>query len=317
MLGFITWQPSTHAQQTFNLEDGEWVALPTPDPSSPAGQLAFLQQQLAINLDNDPDSKSLKQIAEDTEGWIKRYPNHTLQPQAHLLLGDTRATLQDYYNALFDYEYVIRVFPGSDEFFTALEREFEIAKLYLGGMRRKMFGFRWLSARGEAIEILIRIQERAPGTPLAEQASLMLADQYFNTGEMRLAAEAYDLYVANYPRSAQVEYAMLREIRANLARFKGPEFDPTGLLEALQLLGDYETRFPAAAEQANTRALRLRIEDSLARKDFLTARWYERRGQNVSAVWLYERVVREYPTTSAAFDAVDKLRELNAFEEEF
>lgn len=290
------------AQQEYRLQNNQWQAQETPDPQSPLGRLQAIRTALAEDRPDD---------AYDLAGrWIDDYPNHAELAQAHFLRGDALSAQRDYYNALFDYEVVLRRFPASSEFNLALEREFEIARLFSNGVRRKFLWMRILTSYGEAEEVLIRIQERAPGSAIGEKASLELGEHYVRQGDMNNAATAFDLFLLNYPRSQRREFAMLRLIQANLAAFKGPGFDATGLIEAAQRLRMYQEEFPAAADKLGAPGLLTRIEESLAHKDFLAAQWYEIREKPVSAAAGYRRVMQDYPRSSAAQQALLTLQAL-------
>jgi outer membrane protein assembly factor BamD len=304
-IGVLCWalvNPAA-AQERYELDADQWQKQATFDPASPEGQLQAIRKLIAQG-----EGKAATNRASD---WIEQYPNHPLLVEAYLLRGDARVARRKFYKSLFDYEYVIRSFPASEQFHTALEREYEIGRLYVEGMNRSLLGMRILPAEGEGEELLIRIQERTPGSPLGEKASLKLADYYYDSAQMDQASEAYDLFLLNYPQTAYREMVMLRLIYAGLARFKGPEFDPTGLVEAYQRLKTYRAEFPAAAERIGADALLVRIEESLALKDLVTANWYEQRHKPVSAAYLYRRLVDHFPQTSAAQDALQRLSELH------
>lgn len=271
-------------------------------PGSPEGQLQAIRRLVV--------KEKGREAFKSAEAWIESHPNHPRLPEAYLARGDAQVARRSYYKALFDYEYVLRTYPDSDQFFAALQREYKIAQLFSNGMRRKLWGMRIIGAGGEAEELFIRIQERAPGSDIGEKASLALGDYYFRRAEMTNAAEAYDLFLINYPRSVKREQAILQLIRANLATFKGPRFDGSGLIEAAQRLKTYQREFPAGAEQLGADALLVRIDESMALKDYYTAHWYQSRGERVSAVFLYERVIRDYPQTAAAQSALDAHRTL-------
>jgi len=287
------------AQQRYQLQsDKSWKQLATFDPASPEGQLQNIRRILA----QDQGKKG----QEAATAWIEEHPDHPLLAEAYLLRADAQVIQKNYYKALFDYEYLVRQYPESEHFFTVLDRELALAKMFAAGMRRKLWGMRVVSADGEAEELFIRVQERAPGSPLGEEASLALADHYFNRAEMASATEAYDLFLTNYPRSSRRERAMLQLVRANLATFKGPTFDAAGLIEAAERLRMYKREFPAGSEQLDTDALLVRIDESLALKAFHAGRWYERRGKRISAMYLYERIVRDHPQTVAAKQALER-----------
>ncbi|MEM6756035.1 MAG: outer membrane protein assembly factor BamD [Planctomycetota bacterium] len=295
--------PMAVAQQTFTLDDeAGFVLVEPPDPSSPEGRLQAARTALAEDR--------LKDALQIVNAFIDNNPNSPFVIDARLIRGDIRVAEKSYYQALFDYEYVARTSPASEAWLIALEREFEIARVFVNGGKRKFLGLRLIPAKSEGEELLIRIQERVPGSELGEKASILLADYFFDDGDMFQASEAYDLFLLNYPTSPQREWAMLRLIQANLARFRGPEYDATGLIEAGQRLAQYQAEFPASAERIGVDALDIRIADAMADKDLADARWYERRGNDVSAAYLYRRVVEDHPQSTAAQVAIARLAKL-------
>lgn len=292
------------AQDKYKLEDAGFQKVSQVDPNSPEGKLQDIRRKIA-----EDKAEEARDLA---DAWIEQYPNHPLLVEAYLVRGDAKVADRDEYKALFDYEYVVRGYPGSEQFNIALEREFEIAKLYSAGLKRRFLGVRMFEAFDEAQEIMIRIQERVPGSELGEKASMALGDHYFAQAEMTSAAEAYGMFLVNYPRSRQRERALLRVIQSNLATFKGPMFDATGLIEASERLKQYQQEYPAAAERIGADALLVRIDESMALKSYYNAGWYAGRGKTWSATTMYQRVIRDYPQTAAARASAERLANMNA-----
>ena len=291
------------AQEQYQLKEDQWVGSQTATPGSPEAKLQSIRKMVAQDQG--------KQAAKAAKQWIKDHPNHPMLAEAYLVSGDAKVLQKQYFKSLFDYEYMIRTFPNSEHYHLALEREFEVASIFASGTKRIWMGMRSLSAYGEAEELFIRIQERAPGSLIGEKASLELGDFYFKRGEMRSAAEAYQLFLENYPRSRFRERVMLRRVEADLASFNSPVFDPTGLLDASIHIRQFEQEFPASAQRLGTQALLVRVADSLAAKDLHTAKWYEKRKKdNVSAVYMYKRIVKDHPQTAAAREAEQALARL-------
>lgn len=291
------------AQQTYSLtEDDAWTLVAEPDPATPEGQLAIARQTLARN---DPD-----RTIELATRWIDTNERHPLLAEAYLLRGDARYAQGDYYEALFDYEYIARSFYGSDVFVQALEREYDIAQKFATGTKRKLWGMPIIDGSDTAEELLIRIQERLGGSRLAEQAGMTLGDFYFSRGEMTLAAEAYELFIENYPKSEQIDKAKKRLIASQLALFKGPQFDPAGLYEARVRLREMKRFDPVTAEQIGADAILMRIDESDAVKTFTTAKWYYNTGDYISAEFLIRNLVQKYPRSVAAADAMRMIPEV-------
>ena len=214
----------------------------------------------------------------------------------------------DEYEALFDYEEIARGYPNSSVFVTALQREFEIAKEYARGRYRKLWGLlRILPAEDDAEEILIRIQERLPGSRLAEEAGMELADYYFRTRDLRMASEAYDLFVENYPRSKDINKARLRLIYSYLADYRGPRYDASGLEEARLRLEDLRVTDPGLAQRIGVEALLVRIYESDARKMLVTAEYYLSVSDPVSAEFTIRRLLQRYPDSIASLEALRRI----------
>jgi outer membrane protein assembly factor BamD (BamD/ComL family) len=287
------------AQDTYRLSDDDtWDPARQVDPTSPEGQLAAAREALAQQQYDRAQNLASR--------WIERYDRHPLLPDAYLVRADALVGRHDEYEALYDYEYLIRAFPGSEAFITACERELEIAREYAAGKKRKLWGFRVIGAKDEAQELLIRIQERLPGSRVAEQAGMELADYYFRTRQMSLAVDAYGLFIENYPKSPQVNKARARLIYSYLASFKGPEFDAKGLYEARIQLRRLMALEPAAAQQIPADALLIRINESDAQKMLATAKWYVKVGDPISAEYTLRRMLHTeaFLRTVAASEAL-------------
>ena len=287
------------AEERFRLDDGQWKAQARIDPASAEGQLQTIRKTLAQG--------QAKIAYKAIDQWIEDHSNHDLLVEAYLIRGDTWVTRRRYFKALFDYEYVVRMYPASEQFITACDREYEIAKIFASGMKRVWLGMRVLPAAGEAEELYIRIQERLPGSDLGEKASLSLGDFYFDRREMTSASAAYDLFLQNYPHSEYRERAMLRLIHASLATFKGSQFDSTGLIDAQVRINQFEAEYPASAERIGVDSLKSKINELLALKHEQIGSWYQRQGNRVSASYMYQRVIKDYSDTAAAQAAANQL----------
>lgn len=302
----LGWAHDARAQSTeFRLDDESgWTQTEAPEPGTDAWTIAEARRLLAA--DKPGEAREL------ISPWIeahKRTANEYL-PEAYLIRGDARVASGHEYQALYDYEAIIRDFTASDVFADAVQREYEIGLRYLGGLKRKFLGMRLEPARSTGEELIIRVQERLPGSRLAEKAALDLADHYYERRQMKLASEMYGIFVVNYPQSESREYASLRQIKANLARFKGPEYDGAGLTEARLLIEDFMRRYPATAQREGiTVGMLVRIDESAASQMLNTARWYLNQGDETACRFQLRRLLRKHPTSAAARDAVDLMIE--------
>ncbi len=291
------------AQDEYTLtEEDTWAAQPAQEMSTSERELH--QARLALARGEYERAESL------ATRWLKRYKRDPMIPEAHLIRGDALLARKEHYDALFDFEAVARLYPGSEAFVTALEREYEIASLFLAGTKRKMWGLRIFDASEDAEEIMIRIQERLPGSRLAEQAGMRLADYYFGERRINLAADAYLLFLELYPNSPDASKARRRLIYCYLASFKGPQWQATGLYDARARLRELRAREPAVAEQVGADGLLLRIDEADAQRMLTTARWYLRVNDPISAERFIRTLVKRYPRSVAARDALMQIDEI-------
>ena len=183
LLSLLVGGGSARAQGTeYTLDDfDQWKPQAGPTPLDPVLQ----QAQLALANNEPQRAKAL------AENFLEQNPLSPARAEALLIKGDALLAMDNEWQALFAYEELARRYATTSVFVPALEREYEIARAYAYGLRRKFFGtFRLIDAGDDAQEILIRIQERLPGSELAEKAGMELADFYFRIRDMPLAADA-------------------------------------------------------------------------------------------------------------------------------
>lgn len=308
MCGLLVPAGASFAQSSvYELTPSGWQAQNVPEAGSDAAIMNEARRLLASE-----EVDKAKSILDD---WIE--VNETTKnpylPEAYLIRGDAKLADNDEFDALYDYELICKQYVASEFFVKALEREFEIAKMYLAGLRKKSLGlFRIDSGIPLAEEIILRINERLPGSRLAERALIALADYYYEARELRMATEAYDVFLTIYPKSEYRQRAMQRLVYANIAQFKGPLYDATGLVEAQFKIERYRAEFPADAERTGMGdALTVRLDESAAQQMFESAAWYGRRGDPPSQRLTLQRLIKRHPQTAATQMAKQILQENN------
>lgn len=227
--------------------------------------------------------------------WLKAHPKAPDRDRGLFLLAQIYHQNGDRIRAFYHLDELLDNYPDSKLFYPALEMQYEIADAYLNGFRNTFLGLPIISATDEAIEMLYRIQERSPGSPLAERALKRTADFYFNSSQFDLAADAYGAFIRSYPRSPDIPQVRLRQAFSNLAQFRGPRFDATPLIDARAQFKDVQARYPELAAEANVPQWIDRIDADLARKAYITADFYRRTNKPAAAVFMYRYVIQTYP----------------------
>lgn len=277
-------------------DDREWSLTDAPEPGTDEARIAEARKYLADGRASRA-RQILAKFIEENES-LKENP---WLPAAYRLRGDALVALGHEYRALYDYEEVAIEYPGSEEFRIAVEREVDIAKQYIGGLKVRFLGIRIADGGEIAVELLIRAQERLPGSDVGEDAMITLANYYFDRNKMALASEAYDLYLINYPNGPNHIEARRLRIFAEVLGFKGPEYSTTGMINARIQTRDFIRRFGEEMhdETINEEFLE-QIDESLAARQLKSAEWYMGQRDSVSARFTLERLIADYPDSAAA-----------------
>ncbi len=299
-------QPAGPTRPTYTLGgEGQWQQSSAPVAGSDEAVIAEARRLIATgSFDQAVVNLDAWLLANDTSG-------KAVVPAALLARGDARSSMGDEFEALYDYEQIIKSFPASGEYPIAVQRELEIGVKYLQGTKRLWwFGLRWLDAEDVGEELLIRVQERLPGSRVAERAGIELADYYYRERELTLASTAYEMFLLNYPMSPYRIKAMQRRIYANIARFKGPRYDASSLTDARILINRFMTLYPAQAQEAGLdEALLTRIDENGGLQMLEIAAWYVGRGDEASARYTLQRLLRRHPQSAAARRALEMIKE--------
>jgi len=190
---------------------------------------------------------------------------------------------------------LLDTYPESDLFQPAMALQYRIAEEYLDGYKRRWLGMPMFHAKEEGVEMLYRIRNRAPGSPLAERALLRTADHYRFDGQFDFAADAYSFYARQYPRSPMTPRARLWGAYCSLAQFRGVTFDPTPVIDAREQLRSIAAAYPDLAKQEGIDSILKRIDAVFAKKLYVTATYYRRVNEHRAAAYTYKYLMKAYP----------------------
>lgn len=197
--------------------------------------------------------------------------------------------------------------PGSPLFSAAASKQYEIADSYLRNKSDRAFIIFPYRRHDEALEMLFRVQQRLPGSPLAERALKRSADFYFARGDYDFAEDAYGVFIDRYPRSPQIPIVRLKQAFSNVQQYSGPRYDPTPLLDAGTQLRQFLAEYPELAQEQKIPEVLAWIDEQLAEKLMIEAAYYGRTGEPHASRLLLAQVTALYPQTQQAQRAERRL----------
>jgi len=165
-----------------------------------------------------------------------------------------------------------------------------------------------------AIKRFEKVEARASGTLLAQQAQLDLAYAYYKTGEKAQALAKLERFIRLHPSSPALDYAYYLQGLINfnddlglfgrLASQDLSERDQQASRDAYESFRLLSERFPGSKYTPDARLRMNHIVNSLAAGEVHVARYYHRRGAYLAAANRAQQAVKDYRQSPAIEEAL-------------
>jgi outer membrane protein assembly factor BamD len=169
-------------------------------------------------------------------------------------------------------------------------------------------------AYDKAISLLERLEGRAAGTLMAEQAELDKAYAQFKDGQKAEAIATLDRFMRLHPASPAIDYALYMKGVINfndelglfsfLSRQDLSERDQRAAKEAFESFSDLVTRFPESRYTPDARARMRYTINALAQYEVHVSRYYYSRGAYVAAISRAQQAITDYRDAPALEEAL-------------
>jgi outer membrane protein assembly factor BamD len=171
----------------------------------------------------------------------------------------------------------------------------------------------------KAISLYEKLEGRAAGTPLAQQAQLEKAHAYYKAGEQAQALATLERFLRLHPASPALDYALylkgLVNFNDNLGLFGSlaqqdlSERDQNAAKSSFEAFREVTTRFPDSKYAADARERMTYIVNSLAQYEVHVARYYYKRGAYLAAINRAQSAITDYPNAPALKEALSLLEQ--------
>ena len=165
-----------------------------------------------------------------------------------------------------------------------------------------------------AIKTLERVEGRAAGTLLAQQATLDLAYAQWRTSERVLAIATLERFIKLHPSSPGMDYALYLKglinfndnmgFLSSFSRQNLAERDQQASRDAFQAFGQLIEQYPDSKYTPDARARMDYIVNALAEYEVFVARYYYRRAAYLAAANRAQLAVRDYQRAPATEEAL-------------
>jgi len=169
-------------------------------------------------------------------------------------------------------------------------------------------------AYDKAVPLFEKLEGRAAGTPLAQQAQLDKAFAQYKSGEKPAAIATLDRFMKLHPASPAMDYAIYLKGVINfnddlgmfgwLTRQDLSERDQKAAKESFESFRELSTRFPDSRYTPDAKARMTYIVNSLAAYEVHVARYYYTRGAYVAAINRAQSAITDYQSVPAIEEAL-------------
>lgn len=169
-------------------------------------------------------------------------------------------------------------------------------------------------AYDKAIVLFEKLEGRAAGTPLAQQAQLDKAYAHYKSGEPAQALAAIERFLKLHPASPALDYALYLKgivnfnddlgIFSAITRQDLSERDQKAAKESFESFKELITRFPQSRYSADASQRMAYIVNSLADYEVHVARYYFARGAYVAAINRAQVAVSDHQNTPSVEEAL-------------
>ncbi|MCX7277584.1 MAG: outer membrane protein assembly factor BamD [Burkholderiales bacterium] len=169
-------------------------------------------------------------------------------------------------------------------------------------------------AYDKAIGLFEKLEGRAAGTPLAQQAELEKAYAYYKSGDKAQALATLDRFLKLHPASPALDYALYLKGIVNFNEDLGlfsfvtrqdlSERDQKAAKESFESFKELSSRFPESRFTPDALQRMVYIVNSLAQYEVHVARYYYSRGAYVAAINRAQSALMDYQNAPAREEAL-------------
>ncbi|KAB7554165.1 outer membrane protein assembly factor BamD [Verminephrobacter eiseniae] len=169
-------------------------------------------------------------------------------------------------------------------------------------------------AYDKAVPLLEKLEGRAAGTPLAQQAQIDKAYAHYKSGEKAQAVATLDRFMKLHPVSPALDYALYLKGLANfndnlglfsfISREDLSERDQQAAKDSFEAFRELANRFPQSRYAQDARQRMTYIVNSLAQYEVHVARYYYLHGAYVAAIGRAHLALSDYQGVPAQEEAL-------------
>lgn len=286
-------------------ESGRWINPKYSVKDTPREQYEWATRLMELGEYN----KAIKKFRQ----LIKKFPQSPYAAKSQFTIGLIYEKKGNIERALEEYHKVAESYPYStEEVSKVIEAEYRLGNLLLekegGDTWQKIVTFEGNYER--AVKVFERAIKISPFSIWAPEMQYKSGEAYFRAKKYDNAITEFKKVLESYGDSEWVDDAIFKLGLVYETQSLGVLYDQTNTEEAINWYSEYLKRYPDGEKASEARQRLSRLTDKKIQKIYETGEYYEKNGENDSALIYYRRILRDFPDTAWAKKAREKIRRL-------
>ncbi|MCM8794949.1 MAG: tetratricopeptide repeat protein [Candidatus Omnitrophica bacterium] len=290
-----------HAGWIWTPESRRWVNPKYAAKDSPKAQMEWAQEFF--------EQKDYPRAAKEFLKLVQTYPRSELAPEAQYMAGLSYELADKPGDAFACYKKLVEIYPFSQRFKDAIEREFTIAEAFKSGKKLQLIGPIGVPSLDKAIEIYQHVVDNAPYGDFGVRAQFQLGECYILQSRFEEASRAFQRIIDEYPSSDLIEQAKFKVAFCARQLSLKPSYDQSATQEAITWYKDFIENHPGSDLTPQAEQNLQQLESYKIQRYLQIAQFYEKQRKLKSAALYYRRIVNADPDSQEAAVAAGKLAE--------
>jgi outer membrane protein assembly factor BamD len=284
-----------------------WTSEAPGDESGAIESTASAQMSKAEQFESEGDTgRALGAY----KGLVRKFPGSLTAPKAQLKVGQLLEGAGDAEAAFDAYGKYISKYPRGDDFDTAVGGQFRIAKLFLEGERKKVFGVKTFSSMERAQTMFEAVVKNAPFSKYAAQAQFYAAQSLERQGKTAEALTAYEAVISRYPGDPIAADAQYQIGYVYFKQRQDGVNDPAVATKARDALDDFIARYPNSEKVPQAKENLAALSSGRTKGLLEVAKFYDKTKNYKAAVIYYNNIIKQDAGSEDAAYAKQRIQEL-------
>jgi outer membrane protein assembly factor BamD len=214
---------------------------------------------------------------------------------------------QDAFKAYTDYT---TRYPKGGDFDTAIQSQFDIAKLYLNGRKKKILGVPIATDFSKAQEMFESIVKRAPFHKLAPLSQFNVGQALEKEGKPSEAIGAYQEVITRYAGDPVADDAQYQIGYVQYRSAQDGSYDQNARVRAREAFEDFVNRYPGSEKVPQAKQNIQSLSGSDVKGTLGIAKFYDKTKNYKAAYVYYNEVIRVAPSSPESEQSRKRIDEL-------